>query len=65
MWLELSINLTLGLLETKLLANGDQWTADHAVIETHVVDSVCFAPTFVASVQGPYTRYEGQLRSRE
>ena len=49
----------------KHLANGDQWKADHAVIETRVVDGVCFAPTFVASVKGPYTRCEGQLHSLE
>jgi hypothetical protein len=39
-WLELSINLTLGFLQTKQLASGDHSKADHAVIETYVL-TVC------------------------
>ena len=39
MCLELCINLTLGLLETKHLTNGDQWKG-LAVTETYVFDGI-------------------------
>jgi len=40
-WLELCINLTLGLLQTKHLTNGDQWEEYHAVLESYVFDRIC------------------------
>ena len=45
MWLQLCINLALGLLQTKQLTNGDQWKEGHAVTETRVFDRICmFSP---------------------
>ena len=32
---------TLGLLQTKHLANGDRWQKSHAVIRTHIFDMIC------------------------
>jgi hypothetical protein len=40
MWLQLRINLTLGLLSTKHITNGDQWNGGHTVTETHVFDRI-------------------------
>jgi hypothetical protein len=45
MWLQLCINLTLGLLQTKHLTNGDQWEEGHAVIETYVFNRICMFAT--------------------
>jgi len=40
-WLELYINLALGLLQTKQLTNGDRWTVGNRVIQrfmSHVLN---------------------------
>jgi hypothetical protein len=39
-WLERCISLTLALLYTKHLTNGDRWKEGHAVIDTLVSDSI-------------------------
>jgi hypothetical protein len=38
---ELCINLTLGLLLTKHLTNGDQKDVRHALMETRAFDRIC------------------------
>ena len=49
-WLELWINLTSGLLQTKHLTNVDQWKEEYAVLR----DAGCirFPMTIVRSVKG-------------
>ena len=66
MWLELRINLTLGLLQTIYLTNGDEWREDYAEIEVHVFNMIyIFSLTVIANVKGIYPRFAGQLNFLE
>jgi hypothetical protein len=68
MWLELYINLTLGLLQTKYLTNRDEWKEAYAEIEIQVFDIIyeyIFFPTVIANVRGLHPRIAGQLISLE
>jgi len=58
-------NFGLGLLHTKHLANGDQWTEGIAgKIETHgLTGAICFPNTVVGSVIGLHLRCASQLHS--
>jgi hypothetical protein len=45
MWLEMRINFTLGLLQTKHLTIGDLWTVSHTVISDSCFDRICMSPS--------------------
>jgi hypothetical protein len=59
--------LELGLLKAKLLTRDDQSEKGHAVMETHVFDTICtFSPDCGDDCFGTLTTLcEGQLHSLE
>jgi len=44
MWLDMRINFTLGLLQTKHITIGDLWKVSHIVIRDSCFERVCYVP---------------------